>query len=110
MKLLINFKKNKKITYKKIDSSFNLEPSRHWKILFNFGAVILIVFIFASWYLYSRFDRSDEIVDTSDGEVKVESFNLDNVKKIEDYFKKKKENFDILQTIPPIVSDPLLYQ
>lgn len=106
----LNFKKEKIIHYKKIDSGFNIEPSFHWRMLFYFGLVILLAFTLASLYLYSRLDKSDVALNTNDNEVQTKIFDMDSIQNIENYFTKKKQNFDVLQTTRPIVSDPLLYK
>lgn len=98
--------KDKKVHYAKIDSGFNIEPSKHWKILFYFGLGLLFVFLSFSWYLYSRFDGSDEIKNLDLNQTQTKSLKIDEIQKTVDYFKIKKDNFEILQKTAPIVVDP----
>lgn len=110
MKLNFKLKKEKVLHYSKIDSKFNIEPSKHWRILFYFGVFVLFMFLLSSWYLFTRFDKDDEIIDSSIDANTVKNFNINGINKTEEFFQKKKESFDILQTTRPIVADPLLYK
>lgn len=105
MELPFKIKKENKVHYAKVESGFNIEPSKHWKILFYFGLCLLFIFLGFSWYVYAHFDEN-KITDLVVDEYKIKSLNVGEVEKTIEYFKNKKVNFDILQSIKPGVPDP----